>query len=212
MQISYHDRRADAAIFVSEWMPISPTLETLVGARPIETKWGRGYLLADAQSGLTTVWADVGGLRIAVDSPRGDPVSAETALAIVNSLGPAANQRVSSVIAQKPVIREAAPPPPAEARLNEQGIQELTLVATAAGYSPARFSVRRGIPVRLTFRQLGDAACAGELVFPADPAAPTELSLSSAQDKKTLEFTPVQEGDFAFHCVHDIYKGVMSVR
>jgi hypothetical protein len=212
VQIGYRSRQADASVFVSEWIPISPTLETLVRSRPIETKWGRGYLLADPSSGQTTAWADIGALRVAIDSPSGDPVSPEIVLAILNSMGPAANQQVSSMIAEQPVIREAAPPPPIEITLNEQGIQELTLVATASGYVPARFSVRKEVPVKLIFRELGNAACASELVFPADPLNPTELRLSSAQDTEILEFVALEEGDFTFHCVHDIYRGVMTVR
>jgi hypothetical protein len=211
VQIRYQSREASAALFVSEWIPISPTLETLVGSRPIETKWGRGFLLTDSVSGHSTIWADVGLLRVAVDSTKGEPVSPEVALAILDSMGPAANQQVSSTIAEEPVIREAEPPPPVEIATNEQGIQELTLVATVAGYSPARFLVRKGIPVNLVFRALGDAACASELVFPANQTNPTELILDSPQDTKTLRFTPMQEGEFVFHCVHDIYKGVMVV-
>jgi hypothetical protein len=192
-------------------MPISPTLESLVGAQPIETRWGRGQLLTNKTSGLTTLWADLGGLRVAVDSPTSDQVTPEVVLAMVNSLGPAANQQVSTVIAEKPVIQKASPLPPVRARLNEQGIQEVTLVATAAGYSPARFAVSKGVPVRLTFRELGYAACAADLIFPTTPSTTAQLVLSSAQDQKTLEFTPLEAGDFGFHCVHDIYKGVMSV-
>jgi hypothetical protein len=210
-RISYRNRLSGAMVFISEWVPISPTLETLVGAQPIETKWGRGQLLANEDSGFSTLWADLGGLRVAVESPRSDQVSPEIVLAIVNSLGPAANQQVSSRIAEKPVIHSAAPLPPVRARLNAQGIQEVTLVATAAGYSPARFAVSKGVPVRLTFRELGDAACAAQLIFPTTPSKTAQLVLKSVQDQKIVEFTPLEAGDFTFHCIHDIYKGVMSV-
>jgi plastocyanin domain-containing protein len=104
------------------------------------------------------------------------------------------------------------PPPPVEIAVNAQGIQELTLVVTPGGYSPLRFAVKKGIPVKLTFRQLGQVGCGNELIFPANPQSPSSLTLASEQDKQVLEFTPQQAGEFQFFCSHRMYRGVMTVR
>ena len=78
--------------------------------------------------------------------------------------------------------------------------------------NPMRFAVRKGIPVKLTFRALGQVGCGNELVLPADPQNPVELVLASEQDKQILEFTPAQAGEFQFHCAHLMYRGIMTVR
>ena len=88
---------------------------------------------------------------------------------MAESLGPASNRQVFSFVVEKPVIKEMAPPPPMEIKINDQGVQELTLVVTPGGYSPLRFAVKKGVPVRLTFRQLGQVGCGNELIFPANP-------------------------------------------
>jgi plastocyanin domain-containing protein len=43
------------------------------------------------------------------------------------------------------LIKEMAPPPPVEIKVNDQGVQELTLVVTPGGYSPLRFAVKKGV-------------------------------------------------------------------
>jgi plastocyanin domain-containing protein len=98
-----------------------------------------------------------------------------------------------------------------EIPINDQGVQEFTLVVTPGGYDPLRFSVKAGVPVRMTFRQLGQVGCGNELIFPDNPQSPSSLSLATESDSQVLEFTPQQVGDFQFFCAHRMYRGVMTV-
>ena len=209
-QLAYRTRRG-ATLFVRQWVPANPDMEILSGSRPIQTKWGKGWLLTQGTS-MAAVWVDIGPLRVSVYSPSLKVVPREHLVKIAETMGPASNRQVFSFVVEKPVITNLPPPPPYEVKTNEQGVQELTLVVTPGGYSPMRFAVRKGIPVKLTFRALGQVGCGNELVFPADPQNPVELVLASEQDKQVLEFTPPQAGEFHFHCAHLMYRGIMTVR
>ncbi len=46
-------------------------------------------------------------------------------------------------------------PPVEEIPVNAEGVQEIVLVVSRSGYTPGHFAVKAGVPVRLTFRQLG---------------------------------------------------------
>ena len=98
--------------------------------------------------------------------------SHEQLLGIAESLGPASNRQVFSFVVEQPQIHEMAPEPPYVVPLNEAGVQEVTLVVTPGGYSPVRFLVKKGTPVHLIFRQLGQVGCGNELIFPAILATP----------------------------------------
>ena len=210
VQLAYGTRDG-GMIFVREWVPVNPAMEILAASRPIETKWGKGWLLTQGDA-LNAIWVDVGPLRTSLYSPSVKVISKEQLLEMANTLGPASNQQVFSFSVDKPVVKEVAPPPPVEIKVNDQGVQELTLVVTPGGYSPLRFAVRKGIPVKMTFRQLGQVGCGNELIFPANPNSPSELKLASESDKQVLEFTPQQAGEFQFFCSHRMYRGVMTVR
>jgi plastocyanin domain-containing protein len=157
------------------------------------------------------LWVDVGPLRVSVYTPNRTLLTPEQLLEMAETLGPASNQQVFSFVVEPAQIRQVAPPPPVEAKLNAQGIQEIDLIVTPGGYSPLRFAVKKDVPVRLTFRQLGQVGCGNTLIFPADPQNPTSLELASAQDKQVLEFTPGQAGAFEFYCSHQMYRGIMTV-
>ncbi|MBI4785501.1 MAG: cupredoxin domain-containing protein [Chloroflexi bacterium] len=200
-----------SAVIVREWMPGRASQETLIGALPIDTKWGKGLLRAESQQTLA-VWADIGSVRVGVYSPPGSVLSREELLGILETMGPAANRQVSSYLKEKSPIRAAAPPPPVEVKTNPQGIQEINLIVTPSGYSPARFALQKGIAARLTFRQLGRVGCGNILVFPASPSSPTILRLASPQDKQVLDFIPTVAGTFEFHCEDNHYKGILIVR
>ena len=210
VQLTYRTR-GGATLFAREWVPVNPDMEILSGSRPIQTKWGKGWLLTQGDS-LAALWVDVGPLRASIYSHNLDILPKEQLLAIAESLGPSSNRQVFNFVVDKPVIKDMAPPPPFEVKVNDQGVQELTLVVTPGGYSPLRFAVKKGIPVRLIFRQLGPVGCGNELIFPADPDSPSALRLASPEDKQVLEFTPQQAGQFEFHCSHQMYRGIMTVR
>jgi hypothetical protein len=210
VRLSYGASR-ERSLYVEEWGPINPEKEILASSRPIQTKWGPGWLLSQGKK-LTALWVDVGPLRASIYTAATDLVSREQLLAMADSLGPASNRQVFSFVLHPPEIREVPPPPPVEVAVNDAGVQELTLVVTPGGYSPLRFAVKKDIPVRLNFKRLGQVGCGSELFFPADPQNPSALFLKSEFDKKVLDFTPRVGGQFHFHCSHQMYRGVVTVR
>jgi hypothetical protein len=210
VELTYRTRKGES-LFVREWVPVDPALEVMATSRPIETKWGRGWLLNQAGN-LLVMWVDVGPLRIAFLSPSLDVLPQEQLLAVAETMGPASNRQVFSFIVEPPKVRQMEPPPPVEIKTNEEGVQELTLVVTPGGYSPLRFAVKKGVPVRLIFRMLGQVGCGNELNFPVGAGSMRSLSLSSPDDKQVLEFTPQETGSFEFFCGHLMYRGVMTVR
>jgi hypothetical protein len=210
VQMTYTSRKG-GIVTVREWVPVNPDMEILASSRPIETKWGQGWYLKEGED-LAAVWADVGPLRVSVYSQTLDRITGDQLLQVTETLGPASNKQVFSFVVNPSSIKEMAPPPPQEIPINAEGVQEFTLVVTPGGYTPLRFSVKKGVPVRMTFRQLGEVGCGNELIFPADPNNSTALRLDTPKDKKVLEFTPTTVGEFQFQCSHQMYRGVMTVR
>jgi plastocyanin domain-containing protein len=104
------------------------------------------------------------------------------------------------------------PPPPLEIPINADGVQAVDLIVTPGGYSPLRFSVQKGVPVKVTFRQLGRVGCGNELNLNYGPGLSLGFKLDGPSDAAVGEFTPEQAGEFQFFCAHLMYKGLMTVR
>lgn len=208
-QLTYRTARG-AGIFLRQWVPVHPDLETLANSRPIQTKWGKGSLLT--QPNLVAAWVDIGPTRISVFSTNLDTISRDQIVQVAETLGPPSlSRQVFTFIADAAPVKEMPPPPPTEIQVNAQGVQEFTLVITPGGYSPLRFAVKKDIPVKMTFKQLGQVGCGNVLIFPADPQNPVALELKSETDKQVLEFTPRLAGSFQFNCGHIMYRGIMTV-
>lgn len=155
------------------------------------------------------VVTEVGPLRVMVRISSFGLVSVPEMQFILKTLGPATNRQVFSSIEDVPLSYTV--PPAVEVSRNAEGIQEIVLVVTPDSYDPAHFSIKKGIPARLVFRQAGYVGCGNELEFQWGDQQKKTLTLTSASDKQILEFTPDTTGDFAFNCPHLIYQGVMSV-
>ncbi len=102
-------------------------------------------------------------------------------------------------------------PPAEEVPVNAEGVQDVMLVVSRSGYTPVHFSVKAGVPVRLTFRQLGYVPGGNELNVRWGPDEGTYIMLASISDSRVLEFTPQTPGEYRFSCPHDWYWGVMTV-
>jgi hypothetical protein len=207
-QLTYATR-SGASLFVKEWVPVNPDKEILNGSRPVQTRWGKGWMLT--QPSLVALWVDVGPMRVSLYTQDLNMLSREDVLQMGDTLGPPSNDQVFSFSVDKPTVKDVLPPPPVEIQPNAQGVQEVTLVITPGGYTPLRFALKKGVPARLIFRQLGAVGCGNELIFPADPQNPSELRLKSANDQQVLEWTPQVTGEFKFVCSHDMYRGIMTV-
>jgi hypothetical protein len=209
VQLVYRTKQG-APLFIREWLPPSPGAESLAGSQPVYTKWGTGWLLQQGE-GLIAIWVDSGLLRASIFAPDQEVVSSETLLAIADTMGPASNRQVFTALTQRPEVR-AVVPPPFEIAANAEGIQEVDLIVSSSGYSPAHFAVKKGLPVRITFRQLGWVGCGNVISFPTGPDEYVELTLETPTDKKVIEFTPQVAGEFRFSCTHMAYVGTITVR
>lgn len=95
----------------------------------------------------------------------------------------------------------------ASARTGQGGAQELA-VTVQGGYSPAHIVVKRGVPVRLTFRRMETSSCSERVVFP-DFNISRKLPENEAV---TVEFTPDKDGTYTFTCGMGKYKGRLIVQ
>ncbi|NIP86005.1 MAG: hypothetical protein GTO03_10760, partial [Planctomycetales bacterium] len=152
-------------LFIRQWVPVNPEKEILAASRPVQTKWGQGWLLKQGE-GLIAIWIDIGPLRASIYTPDQSLIDKEHLLAIAETMGPASNRQVFDFVVDPPEVRAVEPPPPVVAPVNDEGVQEIDLIVTPGGYSPLRFSVQKGVPVELTFRQLGRVGCGNELNLP----------------------------------------------
>ena len=209
VEIVYRTRRGET-IYIREWVPVNPELEILAGSRPIETSWGPGWLLRQGED-LMTIWVDIGPLRVAIFTYDQNLIDQQHLLAVAENMGPASNQQVFSFVVNPSQVKEVQPPPPVVIPVGEDGVQAVDLIVTPGGYSPLRFAVKKGVPVRLIFRQLGEVGCGNELNFPVSATNMTFVRLESASDKQVIEFTPPDIGTFQFYCGHLMYRGEVTV-
>jgi hypothetical protein len=210
MQLTYCVQRG-AALFIREWIPADPGKELQVPARLLGVKWGTGWMMPQGR-GMVAIWLDVSSLWSSIYMPyrylivRDVPLSTEDPTV---SLG---KRQVLDFAPGAPGIEAQDAPPAVEIPISPEGIQEVVLVVSRDGYTPVRFAVQKGVPVRLTFRQLGRVGCGDELLFPIGPDEYATLKLDSPEDKKTLEFTPEVAGEYPFYCPFTKYGGLLIVR
>jgi hypothetical protein len=207
----YHGK-GDSTIFLNQWVPGNPEMETLNGSRIIETKWGKSWLLTEGTDGLVALWVDVGPLRVSLHTPSQQMMSRQQLVLAAETLGLASNLQVNSFVSELPQIKDMAPPPPFEVKNSEKGSQELNLTITPGWYNPIRFAVKKGIPVKINFRAMGEVGCGNTLIFPVGDGNFASLTLSKEKPLQTLELTPGIAGDWAFRCTNNCHRGIMTVR
>jgi hypothetical protein len=200
----------DASVYLHQWVPFNPALETLSGSRIIETNWGKSWLLTQGTDGLVALWVDVGPLRVSLSSSQ-DVVSREQLVEAANTLGVASDLQAFTYVTELPQIKDIAPPPPFVVQLSSYGIQELNLTITPGGYSPLRFSVKKGIPVKINFRALGEVGCGKVLIFPLGNGNNQSATATKDKPGESFQFTPQEIGDVEFFCSSYHYRGIMTV-
>jgi hypothetical protein len=212
VDLTYRNTGKKAAIFFRQWVPGNPDRETLNKSVPIETLWGKGWLMTQGgEEGIGTLWVLVGQLRVSVSTSNLKVVSAEQLLQMANTLALASEEQVYTFHTEPVPIRGVAPPPPVEIPINAEGIQELNLTITPGGYTPVRFAVKKGIPVRINFRALGEVGC-GDTGQIALPDRSIGLNVTDEQPLSVVEFTPDTAGDMPIFCSTNCYRGIMTVR
>jgi len=201
VQLVYSTRKGNTLTF-SEWLPgpqasVSNVRRCVCVCRTAQ------------QCNMLGMELNVGSVQVRVEFSTPNLLYYDQMQFVLDTLGPAANRQVYSAIEDVPLSFSV--PPPVEVPVGTDGVQEVTLVVTPQGYSPVHFAVRKDLPVRLTFRQLGQVGCGNELIFQWERRKSTTLILTSAADKQVLEFMPGEAGEFRFNCPHLIYRGVMTV-
>lgn len=88
----------------------------------------------------------------------------------------------------------------------KNGVQEVRMTQNGSGYSPNRFTIQKGIPVRWVVTSENVYTCAASIVAP---------SLGIRQGLKlgenVFEFTPTEVGTIRFSCSMGMYTGVFNV-
>ena len=202
VQLVYPTRRGEYLTF-NEWLPSDQDTQ----ARSVSCKC---VCMSPADCSSVEIGFSVGSLRVMAEVSAPNILSIEEARSVIDTLGPAVNRQIYTSLKQVPVTYSV--PPAVDVPLNADGIQEVTLVVTPNGYSPEHFAVQKGVPVILTFRQIGQVGCGNELIFQWGDGKSATIFLASPSDSQTLEFTPAETGEFRFNCPHLIYRGVMTVR
>ncbi|MDD5082801.1 MAG: cupredoxin domain-containing protein [Dehalococcoidales bacterium] len=209
VELTYRNLGKKAAIFLRQWVPGNAEMETLIGSVPIETRWGKGYLHLRAT--MASIWVDIGQLRIAISSPNLGLISEEQLLQMANTLGLASQEQAYSFKMEPITIKGIAPPPPFIVQMNAEGVQEFNLTITPGGYSPMRFQVKKGVPVKINFRAVGEVACGvtGAITQPGGNSI--GIAVTKEKPLSVVEFTPEEAGDWPFYCSSNCYRGVMTV-
>jgi Cupredoxin-like domain len=208
VQLVYSHPRG-VTLTLSEWMP---TVDETAGG--LQTSGGNAQrctcMCTDPTLCSTSMlMIDSGPVRIRGETSDPAILSSEHVKVILNTLAPASGLLTYTTLDDVPL--SAGLPPAEEIPINDNGIQEVVLVASPGGYTPVHFSVQKGIPVRLVFRILGDVGCGNELYVQWGAQEIGFLSILNPSDNAVLEFTPEESGDFLFHCSHYIFQGVMTV-
>ena len=88
-----------------------------------------------------------------------------------------------------------------------EGIQEVTIIVDG-GYDPSRIVVEVGQLVRLNFLRKDPRSCLEEVRIP-DFYIAQNLLLNQVT---TVEFTPIQPGNYEFACGMNMFRGVVEVQ
>jgi plastocyanin domain-containing protein len=86
------------------------------------------------------------------------------------------------------------------------GVQEIEMTQEAAGYSPNKFTIKAGVPVRWVITSTDVNTCAASLVS-QQIGVRTTLKLG----KNVIEFTPKQAGTIRFMCSMGMFTGSFNV-
>ena len=206
-KLIYTDRYKNQLI-LTEWVPAGQTAETAAASggsvsSSSNTRW------ISATNTRVVIQKEYLTIQIDLSSPQ--TLIPEQFKTVIDTLSIPTGMKIYTSAKQIPM--EKFLPPAVEILPGQDGVQEVVLVVSLEGYTPTHFSVKKGVPVRLTFKQLGDVGCGNELFLNWGSGTPNQahLILASASDTKTVEFTPNQSGIFQFNCSHLYYVGAITV-
>lgn len=86
------------------------------------------------------------------------------------------------------------------------GVQVVSMVEKSSGYSPNKFTIKKGVPVRWEIDAQAPNSCASSLV-----ASKINVRKTLIAGKNVIEFTPTETGSIPFSCAMGMYTGVFNV-
>jgi cobalt-zinc-cadmium efflux system membrane fusion protein len=90
----------------------------------------------------------------------------------------------------------------------QEQAQSVSVILSDKGYQPESFSLRQGIPARVTFTRKVEGTCGTEIVL-AEYGIKRELPLNKPV---VLEFTPTKTGEVKFACGMGMLRGKILVK
>lgn len=87
------------------------------------------------------------------------------------------------------------------------GVQEMSIYGSSNGYSPASFTVKKGVPVKIKFSADQYAGCGRQLIMKEFGIS----LLASPGQVVEAQFTPTQEGRFTYRCSMGMMRGTLAV-
>ncbi len=93
------------------------------------------------------------------------------------------------------------------AKINDNGVQEIEIVALNDNYYPKEVIIKKGVPVRVTLKAGKHSGCLRDFIVPSlkiDKIIP-------AEGKTYFDFTPDTTGEIPFRCSMDMYHGKFVV-
>jgi sulfite exporter TauE/SafE/plastocyanin domain-containing protein/copper chaperone CopZ len=88
----------------------------------------------------------------------------------------------------------------------ENGVQVVSMVESSSGYSPNKFTIKKGVPVRWEIDAQAPNSCASSLV-----SSKINVRKTLVAGKNVIEFTPAETGSIPFSCAMGMYTGVFTV-
>lgn len=88
----------------------------------------------------------------------------------------------------------------------ENGVQIVKMKETASGYSPNKFTIKKGVPVKWVIDAQEPYSCASSLV-----ASSLKVQKNLKAGENIIEFTPTETGKIPFSCSMGMYTGVFNV-
>ena len=88
----------------------------------------------------------------------------------------------------------------------EDGVQVIRMTEGNNGYSPNKFSIKKGVPVKWIIDAKAPFSCASTVIIPA-----LNISKDLKAGENIIEFIPEEAGKLNFSCSMGMYTGVFNV-
>ena len=88
----------------------------------------------------------------------------------------------------------------------ENGVQVVHMTQDSNGYSPYKFTIKKGIPVKWIITSDGSFSCAKSILM-------QQMNINTVLNtgENTFEFTPTEVGTLSFSCSMGMYRGQFTV-